>query len=356
MITPCAYVAAMDAYALADLGGQEKPTLAQNESVFPPSPRTKSAALAALERAALYPDPDWQALRDLIAATHGITRDLILCGAGSMDLIDAVIRAFAGPEDEVLAPAYSYLFAASAAARANARYVTVPEVDFRVSVENLLAGVTARTRVVFVCNPANPTGTRIPNGDLMRLRRELREDILLVIDQAYGEFDDQDQAPIFALAERGDTVILRTFSKAYGLAGQRIGWGIFPKAIGAQVRKLQNSNNVTIVGLAMAAAAVADQPHMRRIVSRTSLIRDRCRARLMEAGFPVPESHTNFLMIPFADQAAARRADAALKQAGFIMRGLAGYGLAHCLRATIAPDEVMQRVLGILVPAAPRLI
>lgn len=349
MIRPCAYVAAMDAYALADLGGQEKPTLAQNESAFPPSPKAKSAGIAALERAALYPDPDWLALRDIIAASHGLAHNLLLCGAGSMDLIDTVIRAFSGPGDEVLATSYSYLFAAAAAARANARYVTVPETDFRVSVDTLLAAVTARTRIVFVCNPGNPTGTRIANADLVRLRQALAGDILLVIDQAYGEFDDQDQRPVFALADRGDTVILRTFSKAYGLAGQRIGWGIFPPAIGAEIRKLQNSNNVTIVGLAMAGAAMSDQAYMHQTVARTSAIRDRCRAQLCDAGYVVPESHTNFLMIPFADQAAARRADTELRKAGIIMRGLAGYGLAHCLRATVGPEDVMQRAGEILV-------
>lgn len=348
MIRPCPYVAAMDAYALAELGGQEKPTLAQNESAFPPSPKAKAAGIAALERAALYPDPDWQALRDIIAASHGIARDLVLCGAGSMDLIDTVIRAFAGPGDEVLATSYSYLFAAAATVRASARYVTVPETDFTVSVDAILAAVTERTRIVFVCNPGNPTGTRIANADLVRLRQVLREDILLVIDQAYGEFDDQDQTPVFALAERGDTVILRTFSKAYGLAGQRIGWGIFPPAIGAEVRKLQNSNNVTIVGLAMAGAAMSDQAHMRQTVAGTSAIRDRCRAQLRDAGYAVPESRTNFLMIPFADQAAARRADTELRKSGIIMRSLAGYGLSHCLRATIAPEEIMQRALNIL--------
>lgn len=341
----------MAAYALADLGGEEKPTLAQNESAFPPSPEAKAAGIAALDRAALYPDPDWQALRDAIAAAYGIARDLILCGAGSMDLIDTVIRAFAGPRDEVLATSYSYLFAAAATARANAAYVTVPETGFRVSVDALLSAVTARTRIVFVCNPGNPTGTCIPNAEILRLRRGLRDDILLVIDQAYGEFDDQDQAPVLALAERGDTAILRTFSKAYALAGQRVGWGMFPPAIGAEVRKLQNSNNVTVVGLAMAAAAVADQAHMRETVARTAALRDRFRAELLKAGYAVPESRTNFLMIPFPDHAAARRADVALRQAGITMRGLSGYGLPHCLRATIAPEEVMRRALEILTAA-----
>ena len=162
MIRPRPYVAAMAAYALADLGGEEKPTLAQNESAFPPSPEAKAAGVAALDRAALYPDPDWQMLRNSIAMTHGVARELVLCGAGSMDLIDTVIRAFAGPGDEVLATSYSYLFAAAAAARAEASYVTAPETGFQVSVDALLAAVTARTRIVFICNPGNPTEPASP--------------------------------------------------------------------------------------------------------------------------------------------------------------------------------------------------
>ncbi|MER8433148.1 pyridoxal phosphate-dependent aminotransferase [Mesorhizobium caraganae] len=342
------HIEAMSAFALANFGGHDQPTLAQNESAFPPSPKAITAGQDAIARSHLYPDPDWTVLREAIAQAYGVERELILCGAGSMDLISCTIAAFAGLGDEVLATAYAYNFAASATARANAVYVKVAERDFVVSVDSILAAVTPATRMVFVCNPGNPTGTRIRNVELLRLRAALRGDVLLVIDQAYGEFDDQDPQPVFALVARGDTVVLRSLSKAYGLAGARVGWGLFPPEVAAEVRKLQNSNQVTTPSLAMAVAAIEDQAYMRETVARTAAIRDRFAQDLRAAGYGVPESRTNFVLICFPDAAAAAAADAALREADIIARNLGGYGLTDCLRATVGPQDMMDRALRIL--------
>lgn len=343
-----AHIEAMSAFALANFGGYDRPTLAQNESAFLPSPKAITAGQDAIARSHLYPDPDWTVLREAIAKAYGVERELILCGAGSMDLIACTIAAFAGLGDEVLATAYAYNFAASATARANAVYVKVAECDLAVSVDSIVAAVTPATRIVFVCNPGNPTGTCIRNAELLRLRAALRGDVLLVIDQAYGEFDDQDPQAIFALVARGDTVVLRTLSKAYGLAGARVGWGLFSPSVAAEIRKLQNSNQVTTPSLAMAVAAVEDQAYMRETVARTGAIRDRFAQDLRAAGYGVPESRTNFVLIRFADAAAAAAADAALRGAGTIVRSLGGYGLTDCLRATVGPQEMMDRALRIL--------
>ena len=342
------HIEAMSAFALANFGGYDRPTLAQNESAFPPSPKAIAAGQDAIARSHLYPDPDWTLLCDAIARTYSIERDMILCGAGSMDLIACTIAAFAGPGDEVLATAYAYNFAASASARVDAVYVKAAERDFVVSVDSILAAVTPATRIVFVCNPGNPTGTCIRNAELLHLRAALPGDILLVIDQAYGEFDDQDPQAIFALVARGDTVVLRTLSKAYGLAGARVGWGLFPPQVATEVRKLQNSNQVTTASLAMAVAAVEDQAYMRETVARTAVIRNGFAEDLRAAGYDVPESRTNFVLIRFADAAAAAAADAALRGAGIIVRSLGGYGLTDCLRATVGPQEMMDQALRIL--------
>lgn len=348
MIRAVPNVAAMAPYALADLGPAGSVSLAQNESAFGPSPNAIAAGQAALADAALYPDPDWSDLRAAIAAAHGLDTAGILCGTGSMELIGCLIRAFAGPGDEVLGTDHGYLFVATACLQAGAGYVKAEEPDLTVSVEALLAKVSPRTRIVFLCNPGNPTGTRIANDEILRLRDALPGQVLLVVDQAYGEFDDQDPAPIFALAGRGDTVVLRTFSKAYALAGCRAGWGLFPEAIGAETRKLLNPNNVSAMSQAMAAAAMRDQAHMRGIAAETAAIRDRFAARLGAAGYRVPPSHTNFVLIPFASAGAAREADARLRAAGLLMRGMGGYGLSHCLRATVAAEGHMERAAAIL--------
>lgn len=348
MIRAVPNVAAMAPYALADLGPAGSVSLAQNESAFGPSPKALAAGEAALAGVALYPDPDWSELRAAISEAHGIEATRILCGAGSMELIGCLIRAFAGPGDEVLGTDHGYLFVATACLQAGADYVKAAEPDLTVSVDALLAKFSPRTRIVFVCNPGNPTGTRIANDEIVRLRAALPGHVLLVVDQAYGEFDDQDPAPVFALAGRGDTVVLRTFSKAHALAGCRAGWGLFPEAIGAETRKLLNPNNVSAVSQAMTAAAMRDQAHMRGIAAQTAAIRDRFAARLGSAGYAIPPSHTNFVLIPFASIEAARAADVRLRAAGLLLRGMGGYGLPHCLRATVAAQGHMDRAAGIL--------
>ncbi|MCV2868416.1 aminotransferase class I/II-fold pyridoxal phosphate-dependent enzyme [Defluviimonas sp. WL0002] len=338
----------MAPYALADQGPAGAISLAQNESAFGPSPMAIAAGQAALAQSGLYPDPEWTGLRAAISEVHGLDAQQILCGAGSMELIGCLIRAFAGPGDEVLGSQYGYLFTKTACQQAGASFVAAPEAGFTLSTDALRDRVTPRTRIVFLCNPGNPTGTRIPNAQIEALRDDLPGDVLLIVDQAYGEFDDQDPASIFALTGRGGTVVLRTLSKAYGLAGARTGWGLFPEAIGASVRKLLNPNNVSAVSQAMAEAAMRDQGHMRATVAGTVEIRARFALQLKAAGYDLPHSHANFVLIPFANADAAQAADTRLRDAGLLMRGMGGYGLSHCLRATIAAPKHMARAAEIL--------
>ncbi len=246
MITAREHISQIAPYALADLGGSETISLAQNESAFPPSPRAIEAGRAALENMHLYPDPDWGDLRSAIMEMYDLPREMILCGAGSMELIGCLLRAYAGPGDRVLGTDYGYAYVASAAAQVQADYIKAREIDLTVSVNDVFLAVEKETRIVFVCNPGNPTGTLISNEELVWLRDALPDHILLVIDQAYAEFSDREQRPsaMFGLVERGNTVVLRSFSKAYGLAGARVGWGAFPPSIAQEVRKLLNPNNV----------------------------------------------------------------------------------------------------------------
>jgi len=344
LVPPVPHVADMASYALADIPGDEIVSLAQNESAFPVSMRAVEAGMAALTTTSLYPDPDWHDLRAAIGQVYRVDPQMILCGAGSMELIGCLIQAYAGPGDEVLGSAYGYLFAQTAAAQARATYVTAPETDFCLDVDHLLQAVTHRTRIVFICNPGNPTGTRIPNAEIVRLRDRLPASILLILDQAYGEFDDQDQTEVFDLPQRGNTVVLRTLSKAYGMASARVGWGIFPPDVAQETRKLLNPNNVSGISQAMAAAAIRDQVHMHSVVEMTSRIRMRFAETLRSNGFQVPVSHTNFVLIAFSDLDEAREADNDLRKAGYLLRNIAGYGLPHCLRATVGSVETMNAV------------
>jgi histidinol-phosphate/aromatic aminotransferase/cobyric acid decarboxylase-like protein len=176
----------------------------------------------------------------------------------------------------------------------------------------------------------------------------LPPDVLLVIDEAYSEFSRSPEEPLFDLVRRGDTVVLRTLSKAYGLAGLRVGWGLFPPAIHTELRKLMLPNNLSAPALAAATAAMRDQAHMRNTVAEIAARRDRFAARLRVAGLAVPESHTNFVLIPFSSADIAARADTALRAAGFVLRRVDNYGLPHCLRATIGSEEDMATVAQIV--------
>lgn len=351
MISANPHIRAMAAYQLADLDSARHPTpvsLAENESLRPPSPKAVAAARAALDTAALYPDPNWTALQSALRDTYDTGGATLLCGAGSMELISSIMRSYAGPGRDVLASAYSYAFFRTAALAAGAGYVAAPEEAHRVSVDQLLAHITPATRLLCVANPGNPTGTAIPLAALQRLRANMPDDVLLVVDEAYGEFLDPYQPPALSMVSGGRTIVLRTLSKAYGLAGLRAGWGAFPEEVAREVKKTLNPNNIGSATQAAAAAAIRDQAYMHATRDETVRNRDAFTAALQHAGLSPLSSHTNFVLIPFADSAMARHVDAALQRNGLILRTMAGYGLPHCLRATIGPAKVMTEAARII--------
>lgn len=351
MIRSVGHVSAMAPYALAQLKapkGQRLISLSQNESLRPPSPLAIEAGGQALKAGHLYPDPDWSELCAALSGLHSIPAEGILCGNGSMELISGLAGAFADARNAVLAPAHAYPFFQTAAQMAGARFDVAPEQDGHVSVDALLAAVRSDTRIVFVANPGNPTGTRIPRAELVRLREGLPGDTLLVIDEAYGEFADHLNEPMFDLVGRGDTVVLRTFSKAYGLAGMRVGWGLFPPDIVRELCKVMNPNNITVAGQAAATAALRDQAYVAGTCRKTAALRDGFRARLLCAGYDVPESFTNFVLIRMGCPDKAQRVDQALRAEGVFLRPQGGAGLADCLRATIGVAEHLDIAAGLL--------
>ena len=344
MISPVRHIAAMTPYALAHLAAPEGKaliSLSQNESLRGPSPLAVAAGRDALSASHLYPDPDWSALRSVLSDIYGVPTDTILCGSGSMELIASLAQVYADEHHSVLAPAHAYPFFRTAAQLARARYDTAPERKGALCVDALLEALRPDTRIVFVANPGNPTGTRVSREALLRLRLELPQHVLLVIDEAYGEFSDHLNEPVFDLVERGDTVVLRTLSKAYGLAGLRVGWGSFPPQIVQEMRKALNPNNISVAAQAAAEGAVRDQRYMRETCAMTMQLRDEFIARLRNCGFSVPDSYTNFVVIRFDDAATAARADAFLRCEGIVARGQSGAGLPASLRITVGAEDHM---------------
>ncbi|MBC6438090.1 MAG: aminotransferase class I/II-fold pyridoxal phosphate-dependent enzyme [Rhodobacteraceae bacterium] len=352
MIRPNPHIAARKPYALANMGaadGAPLISLAQNESLRSPSPKAIAAAAWASESLAFYPDPDWLTLRAGLSELHGLPRDSILCGAGSLDLIGALARVYAGSSRAVLTPAHAYPFFRTAAQMACARFDTAVEEGGRVSVDALLSAVRPDTGIVFVANPGNPTGTRLSRVELLCLREGLRGDILLVIDEAYGEFADHLDARCFDMVVRGDTVVLRTFSKAYGLAGARVGWGTCPPEIATELRKVLNPNNISATSQAAAAAALADQAYMQETCRLTMAIGREAAERLRKVGVSVADSYTNFLLLEFDTSEQAKAIEDALRAKGVILRRQAGAGLPHALRMTLGPAPWVDQALDLLV-------
>ncbi|WP_299628706.1 histidinol-phosphate transaminase [uncultured Tateyamaria sp.] len=352
MTQPHSHIATMAPYALAQMApppGKALVSLAQNESLRPPSPLVIKAAAEALADGAAYPDPDWTALRHALADLHGIAADQILCGNGSLDLIGCLMRVYAGPQRSVLMPAHSYPFFRTASEMAGAAVVTAPEQEETVCVDTLLAAVAPETSLVCVANPGNPTGTRIPKSELLRLRAGLRDDVLLIIDEAYGEYCDDDKTRCWDMVEDGGCVVLRTFSKAYGMAGFRVGWGLFPAAVAAQLRKVMNPNNVPHASQVAAAAALGDQAYMRETCQITGTLRDAAHGTLQRAGFDVVPSHTNFLLIRFDSAELAQEVEAALIAEGIFLRRQQGAGLPHALRMTMGPETATRAAIARLI-------
>lgn len=351
MTTPHHHIRDMAPYALAEMRAPDGVTLtslSQNESLRGPSPQALAAATGCLAAGSDYPDPDWTDLRAALAKLHGISAQNILCGSGSLDLINCLMRVYAGPDSAVLAPTHAYPFFRTAAQMAQARFDAAVEKCCVVDVDALLAGVRPDTGIVCVANPGNPTGTRIPRAELARLRAGLRDDILLLIDEAYAEFTDHLGEPCWQMVESGNCIVLRTFSKAYSMAGFRIGWGLFPDHIAAQLRKVMNPNGVSHIAQVAATTAVLDQRYMQQTCMLTSNVRKAAFDALTNAGFDVVPSVTNFLLIRFDSADSALSADNTLRAAGVFLRRQQGAGLPHALRMTVGPVAATQKATDIL--------
>lgn len=345
------HIAAMAAYSVPKkppADGRPLISLSQNESLRPPSPNAIKAAQQALSNSALYPDPNWTELREAIAELHNIPADQILCGNGSLDLIGALMRVYAGPANAVLAPEHVYPYFRSAAQMVNARFDTAAESNVTVCVDSLLHALQPDTHIVCVANPGNPTGTRIPKSELQRLRKALQPEILLIIDEAYGEFADHLDERCFDMVNAGNTVVLRTFSKAYCLAGMRAGWGLFPAEVAAEIFKVLNPNNVSRATQSASVAALADQAYMLETCSITTSLRKQAVTALQARGFQVFDSHTNFLLIDCGAISSAKSAESFLRSKRILLRGQAGAGLPQALRMTIATDEDLNTAIDYL--------
>ncbi|MCA0909986.1 histidinol-phosphate transaminase [Qipengyuania gaetbuli] len=336
--------------------GRELTKLSANENPLGCS----AQALAALGRGgdpARYPDPDATALREAIAQLHGLDAARIVCGTGSDELLNLAAQGFAGPGDEVLYARFSFVVYEIAARRCGATPVEAPDADYATDVAALLAAVTERTKVVFLANPNNPTGTYLPRAEIERLHAGLPANVLLVVDQAYGEYlDEAEDDGGMALAAAHDNVLVtRTFSKIYGLAGERIGWATGAPHLVDTLNRIRGPFNVTTSGQRAAIAALGDQGFVDQSRKANGEERDRFAeaiAALGNHGLRAVPSKANFVLVLFEGALTAETALGALAEGGYAVRHLPGQGLPHALRITVGTREQMDDIARILRNAA----
>lgn len=327
-------------------GKQGSTKLSANESALGPSPKALSAFREAGNSLHLYPDGTSIELREALGLANGLNPDRIVCGAGSDELLYNLARGYAGPGDEILFGEHGFNVYPIVANCVGANPVKVPEKNLTFDVDATLARVTNRTRIVFIANPNNPTGSYIPTEELIRLRAGLREDILLVVDCAYAEFVTSADYNIgFDLVDGGEnTVVTRTFSKIYALASLRIGWAYCPPSIADVLNRLRAPFNLSTASQQAGKAAVEDVGHVLAAQDHNLVWLPWLRDRLTECGLTVYPSATNFLLIRFPDDV-AHNSQAAMTffcSKGIIPRETSIYGLSECLRVTIGREDAMK--------------
>ena len=356
-ITPLSYVAALAPYqagaARRKDGGVVRFTLSSNESLFGASPQAIAAAQAWLNKGLVnrYPDTRATQLRLALAAKHDLDPEMIVCGNGSDELIALLVQAYCGVGDEVVMSHYGFIYYRVAAHSVGARVIDVPEDDdFRLTPEAVLAACSSRTKVVFLANPNNPTGFIWQQGALESLRESLPRHILLVIDAAYAEYVTQaGYQDGRGLVGSGGCVMLRTFSKIYGLSGLRVGWGYMPKAVADVLLRLRAPFSVNMAGQVAATAALADDAFYRQVAQATCARRQELLQALAGVNhLRAYASGGNFVLVRFRDAPAAVSTYTDLCQQGIIVRRLDDYGLPSCLRITVGTQAAIDAVLQVL--------
>lgn len=320
--------------------------LSSNEGALGPSPKAMAAYAAAAAELHRYPDGGSEKLRAALGRHYGLDPARIVCGAGSDELLNLLVRAYCGPGDELLYSRYGFLMYPLNAKGVGATPVAAPEKGWRTDVDAMLACVTDRTRIVCLANPNNPTGSYIGKDEVQRLRAGLPAHVLLVIDAAYAEYVARnDYEPGIELVDAGDnTVMTRTFSKIHGLGGLRLGWVYGPPPIVDVLNRLRQPFNVNSAAQAAGIAALADVAHADASRTNNDIWLPWLSAELARLGLEPRPSVGNFLLVGFGTQARAEAANAHMMADGLIPRMVHAYGLPDHLRITIGTEDEVRAV------------
>jgi len=315
--------------------------LSSNEGPFGPPPAAREAAAKAAADMNRYPDGGSVELRKAIGARFGLDPARIVCGTGSDELIQHICHIYGGPGTDIIMSMHGFTMYQIAGTYAGSRVLKAPERNLTTSVDEMLAAVTPETTIVFVANPNNPTGSLLPQSEMERLRAGLRPDILLVLDSAYAEYvEAADYDAGAKLVDAGDnTIMLRTFSKIFGLGGMRVGWGYGPATVIDAINRVRGVFNVNLIAQAAAVAALGDETWTDRSKAHNTVWRAKLAAAMEKVGVIAHPTEGNFILSDFGTAERAKAADAFFKTRGIIVRAMGAYDLPHCLRVTVGTEE-----------------
>jgi histidinol-phosphate aminotransferase len=346
----------IDAYvpgkSVAAPGVKKIHKLSSNETPLGASPLAKAAFAEIAQKLELYPDGSSTALRQAIGQKFGLDPNRLICGSGSDEILSLLTNAFIGQGDEGLYSEYGFLVYKIAILAAGGTPVVAKEKDFRTDVDAMIAAITPRTKIVYLANPNNPTGTYIPFDEVKRLHAALPPHVLLVLDAAYAEYVRRnDYASGLELVATSENVVMtRTFSKIYGLANLRLGWMYAPEAVVDAVNRIRGPFNVNGAAIAAGVAAINDQAHVDAAIRHNDTWLPVLTERISALGIRVTPSVGNFLLLHFdaTTGKTAKAADAFLASRGIVVRAVGAYGLPDALRLTIGDDEANRLVVDVL--------
>jgi histidinol-phosphate aminotransferase len=326
--------------------------LSSNETPLGPSPKAVAAYRAVSEHLEDYPDGSASDLREAIGRVFGLDPGRIVCGAGSDDLLNLLARAYLADGDEAVHTTHAFLVYPIATLGTGAKPVVAPEKHFTADVDAILEAVTAKTKIVFLANPNNPTGTYIPFDEVKRLHNELPPHVLLVLDAAYAEYVQRNdyETGIELVATSENVVMCRTFSKIYGLAALRLGWLYGPAHVVDAVNRIRGPFNVSAPAIAAGVAAIHDSAHVERSTAHNARWLPWLTQEISALGLTVTPSVANFVLIHFPTTRGrtAADADAFLTERGLILRQVSAYKLPNALRMSVGSEEANRLVVGAL--------
>ncbi|EKE44145.1 histidinol-phosphate aminotransferase [Oceaniovalibus guishaninsula JLT2003] len=319
--------------------------LSSNENPFGAPESAREALRKTAHLLHRYPPTDHRDLRRAIADVHGLDADRIVCGAGSDELIHMLCVAYTGPGTEVIHTEHGFAMYRISALASGATPIEVPEHERKVDIDAILDAVSFRTRLVFIANPANPTGTMLGSNEIGRLAAELPEHVLLVLDGAYAEYVEGYDGGARLVDKRENVVMTRTFSKIYGLGGLRVGWAYGPAPVIDVLNRVRGPFNLGLAQLEAAEAAVRDQDFVDRSRQENARMRTWLAKALAELGVPSDTSTANFVLARLDSAEEADACEAHLRANGLLVRKVAGYKLPNCLRITVGDEASCRRVV-----------